>query len=48
VVAAVGLVLIQIGGTALHLYRGEARQIELNLGLLAAAAVTAWLGSTWL
>jgi hypothetical protein len=48
VAAAIGLVLIQIGGTALHLYRGEARQIGLNLTLLAAAAATAWLGSTWL
>ncbi len=48
IAAAIGLVLIQIGGTALHLSRGEARLIGLNLVLLVAAAVTAWLGGTWL
>ncbi|MEV0200992.1 DoxX family protein [Nonomuraea sp. NPDC050691] len=48
VAAAIGLVLIQIGGIALHLSRGEARLIGLNIALLAAAAATAWLGTTWL
>lgn len=48
VAAAIGLALIQVGGTALHLSRGEARVIGLNLALLAAAAVAAWLGTTWL
>jgi hypothetical protein len=48
VAAAIGLVLIQIGGIAVHLSRGEARLIGLNIGLLAAAAVTVWLGTTWL
>jgi hypothetical protein len=48
VAAAVGLVLIQVGGIAVHLSRGEARKIGLNIALLAAAAVTAWLGTTWL
>jgi hypothetical protein len=48
IVAAIGLVLIQIGGIVVHLSRGEARQIGLNIALLAAAAVTVWLGTTWL
>ncbi len=41
--AAVGLVLLQIGATTLHVVRGEARQIGLNLGLLVGAAVAAVL-----
>ncbi|MEV1320951.1 DoxX family protein [Micromonospora arborensis] len=48
VAAAIGLVLVQVGGAALHLSRGEARQIGLNIVLLATAAVTAWLGIAWL
>ncbi|MEV4107088.1 DoxX family protein [Nonomuraea sp. NPDC049695] len=48
IAAAIGLVLIQVGGIALHLSRGEARLIGLNIALLAAAAATAWLGTTWL
>jgi hypothetical protein len=44
----VALALIQVGGIAVHLSRGEARQIGLNIGLLAAAAAAAWLGTTWL
>ncbi|MEV4800390.1 DoxX family protein [Nonomuraea sp. NPDC049421] len=48
IAAAVGLVLIQVGGIAVHLTRGEARLIGLNIVLLAAAAATAWLGTTWL
>ncbi|MEV0381152.1 DoxX family protein [Nonomuraea sp. NPDC050643] len=48
IAAAIGLVLIQIGGIALHLSRGEAGKIGLNIVLLAAAAVTAWLGTVWL
>jgi hypothetical protein len=47
IAAAIGLVLIQVGGIAVHLSRGEARQIGLNIALLAAAAATAWLGTTW-
>jgi hypothetical protein len=46
--AAVGLLLIQVGGIAVHLSRGEARLIGLNVALLAAAAVSAWLATTWL
>jgi hypothetical protein len=48
IAAAIGLVLIQIDGITVHLTRGEARQIGLNIVLLAAAAATAWLGTTWL
>ncbi|MFJ4483757.1 DoxX family protein [Streptomyces longwoodensis] len=45
--AAVGFVLLQIGATGVHLSRGD-RRIELNLGLVAAAAVSVWLATTWL
>jgi hypothetical protein len=41
-------VLIQVGGIAVHLSRGEARQIGLNIALLVAAAAAVWLGTTWL
>ncbi|MCQ4208625.1 DoxX family protein [Streptomyces longispororuber] len=46
VAAAVGLGLVQVGGTALHLSRGEARVIGLNIGLLALAVVAAWLATS--
>ncbi|MCS5734437.1 DoxX family protein [Herbiconiux daphne] len=46
--AAVGLVLLQIGAIALHLVRGEARQLGINIGALVAAAVTIWLATVWL
>jgi hypothetical protein len=48
IAAAIGLVLIQIGGIAVHVSRGETRQIGLNIALLAAAAVTVWLATAWL
>ena len=48
IAAAIGLVLIQVGGITVHLSRGEARVIGLNIALLAAAAATAWLGTIWL
>ena len=48
VAAAIGFVLIQVGAIALHLSRGEARLIGLNIALLVAAAATVWLGTTWL
>jgi hypothetical protein len=47
IAAAVGLVLIQVGGIIVHLSRGEARLIGLNIALLAAAAAAAWLATTW-
>ena len=46
--AAIGYVLLQVGGIGLHLSRGEARLIGLNVGLLVTAAVTVWLATTWL
>jgi hypothetical protein len=48
IAAAIGLVLIQVGGIAVHVSRGEVRVIGLNIALLVAAAVTAWLGTTWI
>ncbi|MFY1633970.1 DoxX family protein [Solwaraspora sp. WMMB335] len=48
IAAAIGLVLVQAGGIVVHLSRGEARLIGLNIGLLVAAAVTAWLGTIWI
>ncbi len=46
-VAAVGFVVLQAGATTLHLARGEARLIGLNLVLLVLAAITVWLATTW-
>jgi hypothetical protein len=46
--AAVGLVLIQVGGISLHLRRGEAKLIGLNIALLVLAGVEIWLATTWL
>jgi len=43
--AAIGLVLVQIGATVLHLVRGEARQIGLNIALLVLAGVAVWLAA---
>ncbi len=48
IAAAIGLVLVQIGGIVTHVSRGEYKVIGLNIGLLVAAAVTAWLGTVWL
>jgi uncharacterized membrane protein len=45
VAAAVGLVLLQIAATTLHLRRGEAGQIGFNLGLLVLAGLAAWLAT---
>jgi phage-related minor tail protein len=47
IAAAVGLVLIQVGGIVVHLSRGEAKLIGLNIALLVAAAVAAWLATVW-
>jgi len=45
VAAAIGLVLIQAGAIVVHLSRGEARLIGLNIALLVAAAAAAWLAT---
>ncbi|MEU5045407.1 DoxX family protein [Streptomyces griseorubiginosus] len=42
--AAIGFVLLQTGAIAMHL-TGEDRQIALNVGLTATAAVTVWLAT---
>ncbi|MFD5597769.1 DoxX family protein [Streptomyces griseorubiginosus] len=42
--AAIGFVLLQTGAIAMHL-TGEDRQIALNVGLTATAAVTIWLAT---
>lgn len=46
VAAAIGLALVQVGGTVLHLRRGEAHVLGLNAALLAAAVATALLAAT--
>jgi len=46
--AAVGLALIQVGATWLHLSRGEVKVVPLNIVLLALAVVAIWLSTTWL
>jgi hypothetical protein len=46
--AASGLVLIQVGAIALHLSRGEAKLIGLNIALFVLAGVAIWLSTTWL
>jgi hypothetical protein len=46
--AAIGLVLIQVGGISLHLSRGEAKMIGLNVALLILAGVEIWLATVWL
>jgi hypothetical protein len=46
--AAIGIVIVQIGGIILHLSRGEANVIWLNIVLVVTAAVTAWLATVWM
>jgi hypothetical protein len=38
---------VQIGGIILHLRRGEANVIWLNIVLVVTAGVAAWLASVW-
>lgn len=45
--AAVGLVLLQVCATALHLSRGEAGVIWLNVVLLVLAGLACWLATVW-
>lgn len=42
-VAAIGLAVLQLLATGLHLSRGEAKGIPLNLALIVLAIVAAWL-----
>ncbi|WP_335971126.1 MULTISPECIES: DoxX family protein [Streptomycetaceae] len=46
VAAAIGLALVQVGAGALHLSRGEVREIGLNVALLVVAAVAAWAAAS--
>lgn len=46
--AASGLVLLQIGGIIVHLSRGEAKVIGLNIVLLVVAGLAVWLATVWL
>ena len=46
VAAAAGLALLQVGGIIVHLRRGEARVLGLNVVLLGAAIATAFLATT--
>ena len=48
VLAAIGLTALQVGAIILHLSRGEARLIAMNVVLLATAATTVWLATIWL
>jgi hypothetical protein len=45
VLGAIGLVLVQTGGIILHVSRGEAKVIGLNIVLVVAAGVAVWLAS---
>ncbi|MCF6475649.1 DoxX family protein [Nonomuraea sp. MG754425] len=47
VAAAAGLTIVQVGAIVLHLRRGEARLIGLNVVLLAAGAAAVWLATVW-
>lgn len=47
VAAAAGLVLLQVLAAGVHLARGETRLTTLNAVLVAWAAVTVWLATTW-
>lgn len=47
VVAALGLVAVQVGAIILHVVRGEVRQLGLNVVLLILAGVVAWLATVW-
>ncbi|SOD73911.1 DoxX-like protein [Jatrophihabitans sp. GAS493] len=46
--AAVGLVVLQVGAISLHLSRGEAKLIGLNIVLIVLAGVEIWLATVWL
>jgi hypothetical protein len=45
IAAAIGFVLVQIGGIIVHLSRGESKVIGLNFGLLVLAGVEIWLAT---
>ncbi|MBW5249026.1 DoxX family protein [Streptomyces poriferorum] len=45
--AALGLLVLQVLAGALHLSRGEAKETGLNAALIALAAGAVWLATTW-
>mgnify|MGYP000909773832 CR=1 FL=1 len=45
-IAAIGLVLVQLGAVVFHLRRGEAKVVPMNLVLLMLAVAAAVLGSS--
>ncbi|GAA4691547.1 DoxX family protein [Nocardioides conyzicola] len=47
IVAALGFLVLQVLATALHLSRGEAKVIGLNLILVVLAGLTVWLATAW-
>ncbi|MET7366243.1 DoxX family protein [Streptomyces sp. NPDC005566] len=47
VLAALGLLVLQVLATGLHLSRGEVRETGLNVALVVLAGVAAWLATTW-
>ena len=46
--AAIGLVLLQVGATALHLSRHDVDSLWLNGSLLTLAGIATWLSTIWL
>lgn len=45
--AAVGLVVLQVSATGLHLSRGEVKETGLNAVLIVLAGTAAWLTTAW-
>ena len=48
IASAAGLLLVQLGAIVLHVSRGEAKVIGLNIALVAALGVDLWLATGWL
>lgn len=46
-VAALGLLVLQILATGLHLSRGEVKETGLNVALIVLAGAAAWLATAW-
>lgn len=46
-VAALGLLVLQVLAAGLHLSRGEVRETGLNALLVVLAAAAAWLATAW-
>jgi hypothetical protein len=47
IAAAAGFVVLQVLATGLHLSRGEANVVGLNVALIVVAAVAAWLATAF-